>query len=153
MPTRAQIVPILTGILLFGWLFHPVDTPPPFELEENDLRLDASRLKIDQRTFERWLGWVDPYGQLKDTVVTSAEALDISLEGDARFTAQWVQRAPPRKSPRMETLSQDYAFSSIQVIMVEPGLNTSPAMFSATVSCPFVKVISPTRLRSLRRRL
>ena len=95
MPTRAQIVPILTGILLLGWLFHPVDTPPPFELEENDLNLDGTRLKIDQSTFERWLGWVDPYGQLKDAVVTSAEALDVSLEGDARFTAQWIQREPP----------------------------------------------------------
>ena len=99
MPTRAQIAPILTGILLLGWLFHPVGTPPPFELEENDLRLDASRLKIDQRTFERWLGWVDPYGQLKDAVVTTAEALNVSLEGDARFTVQWVQREPPSKEP------------------------------------------------------
>ena len=27
MPTGAQIAPILTGILLLGWLFHPVGTP------------------------------------------------------------------------------------------------------------------------------
>ena len=115
MPTRAQIVPILTGILLFGWLFHPVDTPPPFELEENDLNLDGTRLKIDQRTFERWLGWVDPYGQLKDAVVTNTEALQVSLEGEARFTAQWVQRAPPSKEPANED-----SLTGLRIIL-DPG--------------------------------
>ena len=153
MPTRAQIVPILTGILLFGWLFHPVDTPPPFELEENDLRLDASRLKIDQRTFERWLGWVDPYGQLKDAVVTNAKALEISLEGDARFTAQWVQREPPSKEPENADSLTGLRILLDPVIMVEPGPSTSPAMSSAMVSYRFEKVILPTQPQSLPRRL
>ena len=44
MPTRAQIAPILTGILLLGWLFHP-SAHPRHSNSKKTTWLDASRLK------------------------------------------------------------------------------------------------------------
>ena len=85
------------------------------------------------------VGLGDPYGQLKDAVVTTAEALNVSLEGDARFTVQWVQRSLPKEPENADSLTGLHTPRS--VIMVEPGPSTSPAMSSAMVSYRFEKVI------------
>ena len=111
------------------------------------------RLKIDQSTFERTIGWLTltvnsktRWSRTPRRCRSHSRVMPASLRSG--FSARL-----PRKSPRMKTLSRDYAFSSTPVIMVEHGLNTSLAMFSAMVSYRFEKVISPTRPQSLRRRL
>jgi N-acetylmuramoyl-L-alanine amidase len=115
MPTRAQVIPILTGLALSAWLLHPVSTPPPFELEENDLTLHGRDLHTDQATFERWLGWVDPYGQLRDSVVTTQENLTVSLDGHQPFSASWPSRASTSNNDPIEGSAEGLT------VLLDPG--------------------------------
>ena len=115
MSLRTRLIPALAGIVLIGWLCHPVSTPPPFELEENDLTLEGRDLNTDQATFERWLPWVDPHGQLRGSVKAAEGTLDVSLDSETQFQVEFPKRAM-HQSPRAATDS----LNGIR-IMLDPG--------------------------------
>ena len=89
---------ILIAVATLGWLLHPVGGTAPFQLEESDLDLNETALRVDQESFERWLPWVDPHGQLRDAISTTAQALNVSLASGLKLRAAWLSR-PPATSP------------------------------------------------------
>ena len=115
MSSKTHFAPIITVLILLGWFLHPVTTPPPFELEENDLRFGRSDLKIDQTTFERWLSWVDPYAQLDAYVSATAAALKVSLDADTQFSAAWSSDAASIKDDGSEASLEGLR------ILLDPG--------------------------------
>lgn len=106
---------MLAGLGMMGWLLHPVDLPAPFELEESALMLERVRLKTDRRTFERWLPWVDPHGQLKDSVITTPTSLNVSLDADTHFSATW-----PKEISGFKEVSEGGSLKGLRILL-DPG--------------------------------